>query len=51
MNISHKLYQLDIAGRSGGMLVYIKSHLPSLRFARFEIPNDIPVIPFEIHLR
>ena len=51
MNISQKLYQLEITGRSRGILVYIKSHLPSLRFTRFEKPNDIPVIPFEIHLR
>lgn len=51
MNVSQKLYQLDITGRSGGILVYIKSHLLSLRLTRFEKPNDIPVMSFEINLR
>ena len=41
MNVYTKLYQLDMTHRSGGILVYIKSHLPSQEFNRFEIPNDI----------
>ena len=46
-----KPYRLDISDRRGGLLVYIKSHLPSRLLKNFNIPSDIQVIPFELNLR
>ena len=47
----HKPYRLDISGRQGGLLVYIKSHLPSRRLTNYTTPKDIKVISFELNLR
>ena len=47
----HKLYRLDISDRKEGLLVYIKSHLPSRLIKSFDIPRDIQIIPFELNLR
>ena len=47
----HKPYRLDISDRTGGLLVYIKSHLPSRLLKNFDIPSNIQIIPFELNLR
>ena len=47
----NKLYRLDILGRQGGLLVYIKSHLPSRRLTNYTTPKDIQVISFELNRR
>ena len=46
-----KSYRLDISGRKGGLLVYIKSHLPSRLLKNFDIPSNIQIVPFELNLR
>ena len=35
----HKPYRLDISDRKGGLLVYIRSHLPSLRLTNHIMPK------------
>ena len=47
----HKPYRLDVTGKQGGLLVYIKSHLPSKLLSTHNISNNIQVIPFELNLR
>ena len=47
----HKPYRLIISDRRGGLLVYIKSHLPSRRLTNYSMPKDIQIIPFELNLR
>ena len=47
----HKPYRLGISGRQGGLLVYIKSHLPSRRLTNYTTPKDIQVISFQLNLR
>ena len=42
---------LDITENKGGLMVFIKSHIPSRRFNDFKIASNIQVIPFEINLR
>ena len=44
-------HNLDISDRKGGLLVYIKSHLPSRLLKNFDIPGNIQIIPFELNLR
>ena len=46
-----KPYRLDISDRKGGLLVYIKSHLPSRLLKNFDIPSNIQIIPFELNLK
>ena len=47
----HKAYHLDISDRRGGVLVYIKSNLPSQHLANYTTPKDIQIIPFKLNLR
>ena len=47
----HKPYRLDITDKQGGLLVYIKLHLPSRLLSIHNIANDIQVISFELNLR
>ena len=47
----HKPYRLDISDRQGGLLVYIKSHLPSRLLSIHSSPKDIQAIQFELNLR
>ena len=47
----HKPYRLDISDRRVGLLVYIKSHLPSRRLTNYTMPKGIQIIPFELNLR
>ena len=42
---------LDITDSKGGLMVFVKSHIPSRRFNDFKIPSNIQIIPFEINLR
>ena len=44
-------YCLDISDRRGGLLVYIKSNLPSRRLTNYTMPKDIQVISSELNLR
>ena len=48
----HKPYRLDITDKQGGLLVYIKSHLPSKLLSVHNISNDVQVIPtLKLNLR
>ena len=44
-------YRLDINNKSGDILVYVKSSIPSRRFSFEELYISIQAIPFEINLR
>ena len=51
----HSSVGLDIISpivsvRQGGLLVYIKSHLPSRRLTNYTTLKDIQVISFELNL-
>ena len=47
----HLPYRLDITDKKGGLMVFVKSHIPSRRLNDFKIPSNIQIIPFEINLR
>ena len=47
----HKPLRMDVSSRRGGLLVYIKSSLPSKMLTKFKLPNNIQLIPFELNLR
>ena len=47
----HLLYRLDITDRKGGLMVFVKPHIPSRRLNDFKVPSNIQIIPFEINLR
>ena len=42
---------MDVSSSKGGLLVYIKSSLPSKMLTKFKLPNNIQIIPFELNLR
>ena len=44
-------YILDIAENKGGLMVFVKSHIPLRRLKDFKVPSNIQVIPFEINPR
>ena len=44
-------YILDITGNKGGLMVFLKSHIPSRRHNDFKIPSNIQIIPLEINRR
>ena len=44
-------FRLDISANSGGVLVYVREHLPSKHLTSFNIPLDMQVIPIELNLR
>ena len=44
-------FRFDITNKSGGLLVYIKSSIPSRKLSCDDICNSIQAIPFEINLR
>ena len=44
-------YRLDINNKSGGILVYVKSSIPSRCLSFEELCISIQVSPFEINLR
>ena len=47
----HKPYRLDISDKQGGLLIYIKAHLPSRLLSNHISPKDIQALPFELNLR
>ena len=47
----NKPLRLDVSGRSGGLLVFTKSHLPTRQLTELKIPMDIQIIIFELNLR
>ena len=47
----HKSYRLDISDKQGGLLIYIKVHLPSTLLSNIISPKYIEAIPFELNLR
>ena len=47
----YKPLRMDVSSRKGGLLVYIKSSLPSKMLTKFKLPNNIQIIPFELNLR
>ena len=44
-------YILVITENKGGLMVFLKSHIPSRRLNDFKIPSNIQIIPLEINLR
>ena len=51
LNGFHNPYRLDVTKNSGGILVYVKSRLPSRRLTQYLLPNDIQAIAIELNLR
>ena len=44
-------YRKDLSAKSGGLLVYVNSNIPSKVLKIPDCPSDIQVIPFEINLK
>ena len=44
-------YRKDISGKSGGLLVYVNSNIPSKVLQVPGCPSDIQVVPVEINLK
>ena len=44
-------YRKDVSEYSGGLLVFIKEHIPSKQLTKYFLPNDLQIIPIEINLR
>ena len=47
----HKPLRLDVTDKSGGLLVYVRSYLPSRQLTKHKISSDIQPLVFEINLR
>ena len=47
----HNPLRMDVSSRSGELLVYITSSLPSKIINKFKLPNNIQKIPFKLNLR
>ena len=47
----HQSFRLDIKSTCGGILVYVKSSVPSRKLKCDVLLKSIPVIPFELDLR
>ena len=47
----YSLSRLDVTNKSGGLLVYIKSSIPSRKLSCGDVYNSIQTIPFEINRR
>ena len=47
----HLPYRLDIIDKKGGLIVFVKSHMPSRRINDFKIASNVKIIPFETNLR
>ena len=47
----HTPYRLDISNKSGGILVYIKSNIPTRQLNCGDLCKSIQAVPFEINLR
>ena len=46
----NKPLRLDVSGRSGGLLVFTKSHLPTRQLTKLKAPMDMQIIIFELNL-
>ena len=46
-----KPLRMDVSSQKGGILVYIKSSLPSKMLNKFKLPFNIQIILFELNLR
>ena len=46
-----KSLRLDLLDRSSGLLVYVKSYIPSRQLIKFKTPSTIQELPFEMNLR
>ena len=44
-------FRLDVTDTSGGLLIYVKTGLPSVPLKEFSIPKDVQILPFEIQLK
>ena len=44
-------YRHDVSEHSGGLLVYIKDHIPSKQLTKYILPKDLQIIAFEVNLR
>jgi len=44
-------FRLDNSGTSGGLLVYVKSGIPTRYLTDFILPNDIQIVPIELRLK
>ena len=44
-------YILDVTDNKGGLMVFVKLHIPLRRLNDFRIPSSIQILPFEIDLR
>ena len=44
-------YRKDASGKSGGLLVYVNSNIPSKLLKVSDCPSDIQVTPVEINLK
>ena len=47
----HLPYRLYITDKKGGLMVFVKSRIPSRRLNDFKIPSNVQITPFEINLR
>ena len=47
----HSPYRLDISGKSGGLLVYVKAAIPSRQLSLSKFQFRIQALPFELNLR
>ena len=47
----HSPYGSDVSNRSGGILVYVKSSIPSRRLSCENLCDSVQAVPFEINLR
>ena len=47
----HLTFRVDISRNSGGLLVFVRSSIPTRMVSNYSLPPDIEVIPFEINLR
>ena len=51
LNNYHQPFRLDINSKSGGILVYVKSSVPSRKLKCDVLLKSIHAIPFELNLR
>ena len=47
----HSPYRLEVSNRSGGILAYVKSSVPSRHLSCENLCDSIQAVPFEINLR
>ena len=44
-------YRMDVSQNSGGLLIYVRNHIPAKELPCPALPNDIQCLAFEIVLR